>query len=418
MIRILFSLLLIGPVAIGQNPEVGRHVAEARQAVANKDYAAAYDHLVKAHAYHPYHQGILYQLGVMSALTGKPDESIPYLRKALYINAGYKLEIPELASVRDRSDFQQLLQLQKDLQKVVASSDTAFVLTDRSLHVESVSVNLNTGTAYVGSVHKRKIVAIDANGNARDFTKPGEHGLTAVLGLRVDLKRQSLWACSSPLEEMDGYDSLLPSRVYRFDLETGKLLAQYEAPGTGHVLGDLAIGPNGQVLVSDSRTNEVYIVNEKSGALDRFLTDETFWSMQGLTFSDDGKYVFIADYVKGPFRLEMATRKLIKIGSTPENSLKGIDGLLFHQGTLLALQNGTYPLRVMRFQLNSTLDTITRADIIDQGRHELNEPTQGTLLGNDFYYVANSQWGAYDENHRPKPDAEWQDIVVLKYKLK
>jgi hypothetical protein len=140
--------------------------------------------------------------------------------------------------------------------------------------------------------------------------------------------------------------------------------------------------------------------------------------MQGLTFSEDGNYVFIADYVKGPFRLEMATRKLIKIGATPENSLKGIDGLLFHRGTLLALQNGTYPLRVMRFQLNSTLDTITRADIIDQGRHELNEPTQGTLVGNDFYYVANSQWGAYDENHRPKPDAEWQDIVVLKYKLK
>lgn len=418
MIRILIALLLIGPVAIGQNPEVGRHVSEARQAVANKDYAAAYDHLVKAHAYHPYHQGILYQLGVMSALTGKPDESIQYLRNALFINAGYKLEIPELASVKDRSDFQQLLQLQKDLQKVVATSDTAFVLTDRSLHVESVSVNPKTGTAYVGSVHKRKIVAIDANGKARDFTKSGEHGLTAVLGLRVDMKRKMLWACSSPLQEMEDYDSLLPSRVYRFDLSTGKLLAHYEAPGSGHVLGDLAIGPNGQVLVTDSRTNEVYIVNEKSGTLERFLTHGSFWSMQGLTFSDDGKYVFISDYVKGPYRVDLASRQVIKVNSSLENSLKGIDGLIFHHGSLLALQNGTFPIRVMRFQLNATLDTITGVETLDQGRPALNEPTQGTVAGNDFYFVANSQWGGYGKDHKPKPDAELQDIVVLKCELR
>ncbi len=418
MIRIFLFLILIGPVAIGQSPEVGRHVAEARQAAANKDYAAAYDHLVKAHAYHPYHQGILYQLGVMAALTGKPDESIPYLRKALYINAGYKLDIPEFASISDRSDFQQLLQLQKDLQKMVASSDTAFVLTDRSLHVESVSVNPKTGTAYVGSIHKRKIVAIDARGNARDFTKPGEHGLTAVLGLRLDTKRQLLWACSSPLEEMEGYDSLLPSRVYRFDLQTGKLQAHYDAPGSGHVLGDLAVGPNGQVLVTDSRTNEVYIVNERSGALDRFLADGSFWSMQGLTFSEDGKYVFISDYIKGPYRVDLASRQVIKVNSSLENSLKGIDGLIFHHGSLLALQNGTFPLRVMRFQLNATLDTITGVETLDQGRPVLNEPTQGTVVGNDFYFVANSQWGGYNKDHKPKPDAELQDIVVLKCELR
>lgn len=418
MIRILFTLLFLGHLAIGQNPEAGRHVAEARKAAANKDYASAYEHLLKAHAYHPYHQGILYQLGVMSALTGKPDESIPYLRKALYINAGYSLDIPELASVKDRNDFQQLLLLQKDLQKVVATSDTAFVLTDRSLHVESVSVNPKTGTAYVGSVHRRKIVAIDTNGNARDFTKSGEHGLTAILGLRVDTKRQLLWACSSPLEEMEGYDSLLPSRVYRFDLQTGRLQAHYEAPGSGHVLGDLAIGPNGQVLVTDSRTNEVYVVNEKSGALDRFLTDETFWSMQGLTFSDDGKYVFISDYVQGPYRVDLASRQVIKVKSSLENSLKGIDGLIFHHGTLLALQNGTFPLRVVRFQLNATLDTITGVETLDQGRPALNEPTQGTVAGDEFYFVANSQWGGYNKDHTPKPVAELQDIVVLKCKLR
>jgi hypothetical protein len=301
MIRIFLLALCCATAAVAQNPEVNRYVAEARKAVAAKDYNTAYDNLVKAHAYHPYHQGILYQLGVMSALTGRPNESVPYLRKALHINAGYKLDIPELSAVKDRPDFQQLLLLQKDLQTKVADSDTAFVLKDRSLHVESVAIDGTTGTAYLGSVRKRKIVAVEANGNARDFTKPGEHGLTAVLGLRVDAARKSLWACSSPMEEMEGYDSLLPSRVYRFDLNTGKLLAHYEAPAkTGHIFGDLAIGPGGQVLVSDSRTNEIYAVNEKAGTLDRFFTDSEFWNIQGISFADDGKYLFISDYIKGP----------------------------------------------------------------------------------------------------------------------
>lgn len=419
MIRILLLALCCTTTAVAQNPQVNRYVAEARKAVAAKDYSTTYDNLVKAHAFHPYHQGILYQLGVMSALTGRPDESVPYLRKALHINAGYKLDIPELSSVKDRPDFQQLLLLQKDLQTKVVDSDTAFVLKDRSLHAESVAVDGSTGTAYVGSVRKRKIVAVDAKGVARDFILPGAHGLTAVLGLRLDAARKSLWACSSPMAEMEGYDSLLPSRVYRFDLRTGKLRAQYEAPAkAGHVFGDLVIGPGGQVLVSDSKTNEIYVVNEKAGTLDRFLTDSEFWNIQGLSFTTDGKYLFISDYIKGPYRLELATRKLIKLTTEVENSLKGIDGLLYHQGTLLALQNGTSPLRVMQFTLNGALDTITAATIIDQGRPELNEPTQGSIVGNDFYYVANSQWGGYDENRNPKPEKELQDIVVLRYRLR
>jgi hypothetical protein len=35
-------------------------------------------------------------------------------------------------------------------------------------------------------------------------------------------------------------------------------------------------------------------------------------------------------------------------------------------------------------------------------------------VDNSFYYIANSQWGGYDENHHIKPDNQLQDIVVLK----
>jgi len=414
MFKLLFTLLLLAFGAAAQNPEVNRYITEARKALANKDYPVAYEQLTKAHAFHPYHQGILYQLGVTSAAIGRADESIGYLRQALHVNAAYKLDIPELASVKDRPDFQKLLTLQNELNATVVRSDTAFVLTERSIHAESVAVDPKTGTCFIGGVHGRKIVAVDAKGNNKDLTKPGEHGLTAVLGLRMDPDGRSLWACSSPMEEMANYDSLAPSKVIRLEIQTGKLLAQFELPGK-HVFGDMVIGPDKQVFVSDSRTNEIYKVNEKSGKLDLFFADTEFWNIQGLTFSSDGKYLFVSDYIKGPYRLELSTRKLLKIKSNVENSLKGIDGMLFYEGTLIVLQNGTAPFRAMRFTLNGAQDTIVKAEIIDQGHPALNEPTQGTIVGNTLYYVANSQWGGYDQKRQIKLESELQDIVILRF---
>lgn len=418
MTRLLPILLLVVVSATAQNPLVNQYLAEARTAVNEKNYAGAYEKLQKAYALHPYHQAILYNLGVMAAATGHADESISYLRKALHINAAYKLDVAQLASVKDRPDFQQLLALQKELQTVVTNSDTAIVLTDRTLHAESVTFDPKTETFYVGSVHKRKIVAVDNKGKATDFTEPGFSGLTAVLGVRIDASGKYLWACSSPMEEMDKDDSLADSRVFKFELATRKRVAQFDpAIKSGHTFGDLAIAPNGKVFVSDTRRNEIYLVNEATKALEKFFGSTEFWNIQGISFTDDGKFMFISDYIKGPFRLDMITKKLIKLTSAVENSLKGIDGLIFYQGSLLALQNGTTPLRAMRFKLNATLDAIVDAEIMDQGRGELNEPTQGAVAGDTFYYVANSQWGGYDNLKQPKSAELLEDIVVLKFRL-
>ncbi len=418
MTRTLLLFLIVVGHAFGQSPELGRYMTEARKALAGKDYLLAYDNLIKAHAVHPYHQGILYQLGLTAAATGRSDESITYLRKALHINAGYKLDAPELVSLKDHTDFQELVALQKKLQTPVINSDTAMVYHNRTLHVESVARDGSTGVTYLGAVHQGTIISAGKMMGSPLVDK-GKFGLTSVLGLRLDKSGEFLWACSSPMEELDGYDSLAPSRVFKFK-KSGKLVAQFEAPvKTGHIFGDLNIHPTtGAVFVSDSRTNEIYRVNESTKKLDLFFISPEFWNLQGICFSDDGKYLFISDYIKGPFRLDLASRQLVKLNSTVENSLKGIDGLLFYKGTLIALQNGTSPFRAMRFVLNDNLDTIVRAEIIDQGHPALGEPTQGTIVGDELYYVANSQWGGYTNDHKLKPENELQDVVILKCKLK
>ena len=44
---------------------------------------------------------------------------------------------------------------------------------------------------------------------------------------------------------------------------------------------------------------------------------------------------------------------------------------------------------------------MTRAEVIDQHVDVADEPTIGTILGNDFVYVANSAWSKFDDDgHR------------------
>lgn len=416
----IFALFFFAShIAVAQDKDLNFYLAESRKFSTAKDYPKAHAMMVEAHKLHPYHQGILYQLGILCAQTNQPEESVKNLRKAININAAYKLaDQPDLAVLKDRSDFQELLTLQKQLKVPVIHSDTAVVLKDRQLHIESVTFDPVSGSFYFGSVHKRKIVTVDKSGKVRDFTSPGQDNLTAVFGVRMDKRGKSLWTCSSPIEEMENYDSTSKSRLSQFDL-TGKLVQQFTpSEKSGHVFGDLVLNSKGEVFVSDSKNNVIFKLDEKVGALNVYFSSVEFWNLQGLAFSPDDHYLFISDYIKGPYRLDTQTMELIKVKSTMDASLKGIDGLTFYKGALLALQNGTFPLRATRFQLNATFDTIISSTIIDQAHPAMNEPTIGTVDKDVFYYVATSQWGGYDEKHRIKDASALQDIVVLKYDLR
>ena len=419
MTKFACLLVCIAHLAVAQTKDVNFYWTESKRFSTEKDYPQALAMMMEANKLHPYHQGVLYQLGVLSALNNKPEESIKNLSKAIRINSGYKLaDNADLASLKDRSDFRDLLELQKKLTETQIHSDTAFTVKDRTLHIESVTHDPRTGSFYLGSLHQRKIVKVDKAGVAKDFTTSAQDGLTAVFGVRVDPKGKFLWACSSPVEEMMNYDSTAQSAVSQYDLKTGKLLKQYRPTAkTHHLFGDLTINSVGDVFVSDSKNNAIFKVNQISGSLDLYFDSEEFWNIQGITFSTDNRYLFISDYIKGPFRLDMQTRQLVKLTSSIESSLKGIDGMVFYNGSLVVLQNGTYPLRATKYLLNPGMDAVTNATIIDQAHPAMNEPTIGTIDNDVFYYVANSQWGGYDDNHKIKAASELQDIVVLKFRL-
>jgi tetratricopeptide (TPR) repeat protein len=419
--KYLLWILLLGFSChlTAQTNELQQYYTEAMAAFQRGESEKFYELILKAYKIHPYHQGILYQAGIAAAMNNHKQEAIRFLKEAILIQSDFVLSIPELKVLQGDPEFEKLKQIQQEESRPIITSDTAFVLTDRLLHLESIAAGESAGTFYCGSIHERKIVKI-VNGKTEDFTSEGQDGLCSVFGIKVDFRKKILWASSSPVPEMNNYQALLPSGVYAYDIRSRKLLQSYlpENQSLELVLGDLTLSRKGDVYVSDSKNNLIFHVNQSSGKLEQFYSSDEFWNLQGITMSDDGKYMFISDYIKGLFRLDMERLKLVPIAKSFDLSLKSVDGLSYYNNSLIAIQNYLKPMRVTQYFLNREQDKLISYRIIDRKHPAFNEPTLGCTDDDYFYYIANSQWEGYGEDHQIKPYDQLQDIIVLKAKLK
>jgi hypothetical protein len=84
-------------------------------------------------------------------------------------------------------------------------------------------------------------------------------------------------------------------------------------------------------------------------------------------------------------------------------ALDGIDGLYCHGSSLVAVQNGTSPVRVINFALNGSRSAVVADTIVERATATLGEPTHGVFVGRTFFYIANSGWEALDDRRARQP---------------
>lgn len=413
------SFVIICSQIFAQQLTLQEHYTNAKEAYQQKNYSAFYDHISKALELHPYHQGIMYQKALAAAHNQKPDEAVALLQAALLISTTFDLTVDDFKSLENREDFKSVIVLKEQLMQPITNSVGAFVIPDPQLHAENITPGFKPGTFFVSSIHKRKVVYIDEDGNSTDFIPSKQNGLGAVMCVKADAKTNSLWVASTVTPEMMEYDSALTSAIYQFDARTKKLIARYEAvmKAKGSFFGDIVLNTAGEVFISDSQNNVIFKINTQTKKLESYFTSDEFWNIQGISFSADEKYLYIADYIKGIFRLTLSTKELIQLKVDAVASVKGVDGLIVYQHTLIAIQNGVQPMRVMQLRLNESGDRIISARTIDHNHPDFNEPTNGYLVNHTLYYVANSQWSGYDAQKKIKPASELKPIIILKSPL-
>ena len=95
-------------------------------------------------------------------------------------------------------------------------------------------------------------------------------------------------------------------------------------------------------------------------------------------------------------------------------NLGGIDGLSYYQGQLIAVQNGTIPTRVIRIKLGEDRVSVVGVQPLEANKDALVMPTFGTLVGDDFYFIANSQRDVYAADGKPLEGVLPEDRVLYK----
>jgi sugar lactone lactonase YvrE len=274
-------------------------------------------------------------------------------------------------------------------------------LPDSTFWPEGMDYDPRTGRYYVASIRHRTIAEIDRTGASRELWPRDRRDMGAVLGVRVDTARNVLWATTSGLRQMQGYqpaDSAIAALV-RVRISDGAIERRWNvAPSArGHVLGDLAIGPRGDVFVTDSYEPTFYRLRPNADTLEHF-SDSLFRSLQGVAPAPDGRMVYVADYSRGLLRIDLETHVVTRIVDGAGNSPRGCDGIVFDRGAIVAVQNGASPARVMRFVLDAAGTRIVNAERLEVDTALGDEPTIGAVVGREFVYVANSQWEKYDDS--------------------
>jgi hypothetical protein len=418
LFRLLGSLLLAAPGLLvpafseekAQEPWSPRpYIEKALAARKAKDYAAFRENMATADRIAPGHPDFLYYLARAEALSGEPSRAVEHLLHVAAMGMIYPAgEEPDFEPVKSMPKFQEALKRFEENRAPVHRSSPAFGVPEKSFIAEGLAYDPVGDLFYVGSVHLRKIVSVSRSGAVREFASRVS-GLWGAFGMKVDSRRRILWVASSALPEMEGFrpEEEGSAGVFQFDLRSGKLMNKYllREPGRKHVFGDLAVSLQGDVYVTDSSSPAIYRILRREDRLEPFLDPGPFVSLQGIDFSADGKSLYVADYSRGLFRLGLEDRKP-ELLSRPEDAvLLGIDGLVRHGDALVGVQNGTRPNRIVRLVLDGRGSGVKSLEVLEANSPGMDGPTLGVVKGDDFLFIANSEWDAFEKD-AAAPDVE------------
>ncbi|HEX6573491.1 MAG TPA: hypothetical protein VF042_00855, partial [Gemmatimonadaceae bacterium] len=283
---------------------------------------------------------------------------------------------------------------------VIGSPVAAFTMPDSDFVAEDITWDPIGSRWLVTGIRRSVIVAVGRDGAHRTIATGPDKG-RGYLALAVDSAHGVLWATTEAIPLALGFDTTMAGRssVFRYDLKSGKLLQRYDMPaGENHGAGDIAVAENGDLFIADAADRALYVIRN-GGTLQQLVAKGEFFSPQGPAIARDGRHLYLADYGRGIAKIERNTGAVTWLNHPRDVALNGIDGLtVLDAQTLIGVQNGTNPNRVIRISLDPSGSTITRVTVIAQNKSTIREPTHGVLVGRDYYFIANGGFGAFDDN--------------------
>jgi sugar lactone lactonase YvrE len=243
----------------------------------------------------------------------------------------------------------------------------------------------------------------------KDFSKR-EDNLDCVLGLFLDAAHEQLYAVSTN-GFLDEAQKQRRNTVVRYDLKNGLLVNRYDAPEANQ-LNDLAVAADGAIYATDSASGTLFRKMPAEKTLTPFGAKSALPGANGITLGADGSlYVAIST---GIAKIDLSTGVLTRLPQPETVVTGGCDGLYWHKGNLVGIQNVTNPGRVIRIALADEGTRISGITVLQSHHHpEFTEPTTGAIAGDALYVIANSYVGHFQPNGSLKDPEQLKPTEIV-----
>jgi hypothetical protein len=287
---------------------------------------------------------------------------------------------------------------------------------------ESLAFDPKRGQLLVGSVRDGSIQLVGKDGSLAPFiTADATNGLWSVYAMAVAPDEDALYVASTASVYLKKFDQadFGKAGVFKFQLSSGKLLDKYllTPDAKPRTLSSIAVGKGGLVFAADGLRNVIYRLD--GAALKPMVANPRLTSLRGLAVSGDGKNLYFTDYALGVFGVDLVAGTAFDVvHDGAKVPLGGIDGLYWYDNTLVAIQNGMVPRRVLRLHLDDDGRAVVRAVVIDSGKSEFTLPSYGALEGDHLEFIANSQKNGYDAYGNPIDSAKLAPVKIFRSNLR
>jgi sugar lactone lactonase YvrE len=416
MLSALFLIALMTGPGDAPNPiaESRRLQSEAMKAYRAKDHARFLERISGASALRPSHPSLLYYKAAALALNGRTDEAIAVLERVASMGTAMSpAKEPEFAPLAESPRFAAVLRVFESNRapqgagKVVAGVEIPGIIPEGLAH------DPRRGIFYLSSVRHGDIWRITGKG----ATRLVKGYPLALMGLALDPRRNVLWAAAAGLRQREGVtaENMDRGALLEIDAASGKIISETVLSSEGrHFFGDVALSSRGDVVVSDGGSQNVYRLER--GKLVP-ISPRTFTSVQGMAWSPDNRFLYVSDYSEGLVRIDVASGGVKAIVEPASVTLLGVDGIYMAGArTLVAVQNGTDPNRVIRIDLTAAGDV---ADVrtLAANLPGLDSPTLGVVSGKSFYVIGNGQWDLFADDGAVKDAAKLRPAEVLEIEI-
>jgi len=383
---------------------------EAKISLQENDINSFKEKVKKALSLRPNHPTLLINYSYALVMSGQLDYAVEILEELADMGMYYELSaIDEFKVLTQKKGYERVQNKFQRNRQPVGSAKLEVKLSNKNLLLEGLAFSTSDSTYYFTSVHKQAVLKY--NPVTEKYTS--QELSISPLGIKFDSRRENIWVTISGLEEGENTERKLLGQggIGRINLDNGEFVLEFmlNNDSVDHVLGDLLIENDNSIYVTDSVEGLIYHFDPISDHIKPLTQKGSLISPQGIEIASNSDRLILADYSIGLLSVNKVDGKVVTISNETNTTLLGIDGIYRYRDSIIAIQNGTRPNRIIQLKLNHQETSVIDYKVLLANHKDLDDPTLGQIVGDKFLFNANSQWVKFnprlnsDSNERVEP---------------